>query len=450
MKGFVYSIIFTVGFFVFPSLYSQPNNQITSDISLVINGLNEINKRGFKVDVNDTVLIQECNQVLNFRNDSIDEGVYRFIYFSELIDVKRRQGGLPWFVNFLPLANSCVDPNFKAKDGKSGIWPLGYTIGKKYGLIQNSLYDERRDVEKSTEVAVKYISELNNIYKDWNLTIMAFNLGAARVNQVMHFKKALNFDSIFPYFLDEEKKQYRNFIATIYAYQTWEKQGITLSESKWIAYNQLKITVSSSFELPLGMIESRTGISSKLIKKYNPALKADVIPYLFPKNSGSRPLFIRLPEAESKLFKQKQDSFEIWTAEWNFEKARENNGGVQPIGTINRHTGELISNPPNSVQNPPIQNTATTIGTDSIHSIPTVVSKTWVYYTIKKGDALYTLLDVFDCTESEVRQWNNIRKPQFLIAGQKLKFEVDLNKKGYYSRINQLTLVQKRELAKND
>ena len=34
--------------------------------------------------------------------------------------------------------------------------------------------------------------------------------------------------------------------------------------------------------------------------------------------------------------------------------------------------------------------------------------------------------------------------------GQKLKFEVDLNKKGYYSRINQLTLVQKRELAKND
>jgi hypothetical protein len=424
----------------------------SSSASEIVSGLREIKKRGLSVNVTDTSLISECKRVLDGRNDSTDQGVYRFIYFRDLIETKRRLADLPWYVSFLPLANTGVNPNFKGKDGKSGVWPLGYTIGKKYGLIQNSLYDERRDVEKSTEVAVKYFLDLNNIYKDWNLSIMAFNLGAARVNQVMHFRKELSFDSIFPYFLEEEKKQYRTFIATIYAFQVWEKQGVALSESKWIAYNQLKRIASSSFELPLGMLEEKTGISVDLIKKYNPALKADVIPYLGTKNSGVRPLMLKLPELEGVVFKQKQDSFAIWVDQWNLKIAKERYG-VQPVGVgaINRHTGEVL-NRPQTVVKPPIEvaeNTPVAMADSSISS-DISVSKVWVYYTIKRGDALYTLLDVFDCTEDDIRRWNNIRKSQFMIAGQKLRMEVDSSKKTYYSKINTMTLIEKRELSKND
>ena len=424
----------------------------SSSTAEIVSGLREIKKRGLSVNVTDTSLISECKRVLDGRNDSTDQGVYRFIYFRDLIETKRRLADLPWYVGFLPLANTGVNPNFKGKDGKSGVWPLGYTIGKKYGLIQNSLYDERRDVEKSTEVAVKYFLDLNNIYKDWNLSIMAFNLGAARVNQVMHFRKALSFDSIFPYFLEEEKKQYHTFIATIYAFQVWEKQGVALSESKWIAYNQLKRIASSSFELPLGMLEEKTGISVELIKKYNPALKADVIPYLGTKNSGVRPLMLKLPELEGVIFKQKQDSFAIWVDQWNLKIAKERYG-VQPVGVgaINRHTGEVLNRPQAAVK-PPIEvaeNTPVAMADSSI-SRDISVSKVWVYYTIKRGDALYTLLDVFDCTEDDIRRWNNIRKSQFMIAGQKLRMEVDSSKKTYYSKINTMTLIEKRELSKND
>jgi hypothetical protein len=37
-----------------------------------------------------------------------------------------------------------------------------------------------------------------------------------------------------------------------------------------------------------------------------------------------------------------------------------------------------------------------------------------------------------------------------MIAGEKLRFEVDSTKKIYYSKINSMTLIEKRELAKND
>jgi len=441
------------------SVFGQSSILPASATSEVVSGLRDIQKRGLAVNITDTALISECKRVLEGRNDSIDQGIYRFIYFREFIETKRRVAELPWYVGFLPLANAGVNPNFKGKDGKSGIWPLGYTIGKKYGLIQNSLIDERRDVEKSTEVAMKYFLDLNNIYKDWNVSIMAFNLGAARVNQVMHFRKSLSFDSIFPYFLDEEKRQYRVFVANIYAFQVWEKQGVALSESKWVVYNQLKRVPSSSFELPLGMIEEKTGISAELIKKYNPALKSDVIPYLGTKNSGIRPLIIKLPEVESIVFKKKQDSFGIWVAEWNVRVANERYGsqGVG-IGSINRHTGEVINKPQTTPrvpvvvsENAPVlaENSSTDSVLDSPEQSP-VPSKSWVNYTIKRGDGLYTLLDVFDCSEEDIRRWNNIRKSQFMIAGERLKIEVDSNKKSYYSKINNMTLTEKRELAKND
>jgi hypothetical protein len=453
VKRFAFSILFLSGSIAFGQSSFLPS----SSTSEVVSGLREIKKRGLSLNVTDTSLISECKRVLEGRNDSIFQGVYRFIYFRDLIENKRRLADLPWYMSFLPLSNTGANPNYKGKDGKSGIWPLGYTIGKKYGLIQNSLYDERRDVEKSTEVAIKYFLDLNNIYKDWNLSVMAFNLGAARVNQVMHFRKALSFDSIFPYFLEGEKKQYRTFIATIYAFQAWEKQGVTLSESKWIAYSQLKRIASSSFELPLGMLEEKTGITAELIKKYNPALKADVIPYLGTKNSGIRPLILKLPEAETNIFKQKQDSFSIWVSEWNLKIAKERYGSqpVGGVGTINRHTGEVINRPHNAQTpvRPPAEVTENAPVREVNNQDSTrndVTPKVWVYYTIKRGDALFTLLDVFDCTEDDVRRWNNIRRSQFMIAGEKLRFEVDSTKKIYYSKINSMTLIEKRELAKND
>lgn len=434
------------------NVYGQANkNNATKET--VVSVLKEFEKRGLKINQNDNQLIATCLMVVNGRNDSIDQGLYRFLYYRDFIESKRRVSNLPWYITYLPLANTGANPLFKGKDGKSGMWPLGYTIGKKYGLIQNSLYDERRNFEKSTDAAIKYLQDLNNIYNDWNFSIMAFNVGGARLNQVIHFKKALSFDSIFPYFQDNEKQLYYNFIAHVCAFQIWDGDGISTTELQWVPMNQLKRIASSSFELPIGMLEEKTGITAELIKRYNPELKLDVIPYFGTKNSGIRPLFIQLPVAENNLFKLKQDSFSLWVEEWNLKVSKENNG-IQPVGSINRHTGELIEKPITvnqitEAQAEPAPSVA--VENPSVSEENQIIeAKTWVYYTIKRGDALYTMLDVFDCTESEVRNWNNIRKSQFMIAGQKLKFQVNSNKKQYYSKINGMTLVEKRELAKND
>lgn len=45
------------------------------------------------------------------------------------------------------------------------------------GLKVNKKVDQRLDVEKSTDAALKYLKRNHKTFKDWQLTIMAYNMG---------------------------------------------------------------------------------------------------------------------------------------------------------------------------------------------------------------------------------------------------------------------------------
>jgi LysM repeat protein len=73
-----------------------------------------------------------------------------------------------------------------------------------------------------------------------------------------------------------------------------------------------------------------------------------------------------------------------------------------------------------------------------------------VYYKVKRGDAVYTITDVFDCNVADMRRWNNLNSRMVLIAGKRLKFYVPAQKKKYYQQIDRMTMAQKRERAKSN
>src|SRR5690606_12790515 len=73
-------------------------------------------------------------------------------------------------------------------------------------------------------------------------------------------------------------------------------------------------------------------------------------------------------------------------------------------------------------------------------------SITTIYYTVKSGDNLLLLADVFDCSVSDIKKWNGIKK-NTIFKGQKLKIKVPKKKISYYKKINTMTLTQKRKLA---
>ena len=348
----------------------------------------------------------------------------RYNYFNKEINDVFISSNLPWYLTVLPVTISSCDLKYHNVDSRSGYWGLLFNIGKKYGLKQTALYDERRDLKKSTEVAVKHIKGLENIYLDWRKTIAAYIIGPARLNQVIHGSQTLEFDELFNELSEDEQIQIEHFYASVLAV-TYAKEKNSPKPVTYTLPNS-KVVKSINQNVPIGILEKHLEINQKVILDCNPAFKTAVIPYL-----GFNPIQFKLPMNVSESYLKNIDSIALWI------ELEEN-----PIITydtieqvIEGDTVERVE--PN--QEPEIE-----------ENQEKEISKAWVYYTVKRGDGLYTLNDIFGCTTKQIRDWNNVPRGMFLITGKVLKFEVDSDKLIYYKSINEMTQAQKRaEALKN-
>ena len=73
--------------------------------------------------------------------------------------------------------------------GTSGMWQLSRDTARLMGLRVNDQYDERKDVQKSTVAAVKYLNMLYDRYQDWLLAVAAYNCGSTRIDQILSTTK---------------------------------------------------------------------------------------------------------------------------------------------------------------------------------------------------------------------------------------------------------------------
>jgi membrane-bound lytic murein transglycosylase D len=69
--------------------------------------------------------------------------------------------------------------------------------------------------------------------------------------------------------------------------------------------------------------------------------------------------------------------------------------------------------------------------------------KELVNYTVKHGDNLVNIADIFNIRVSELRNWNNIPYTSSIYVGQKLNIYVNMNKKDYYASMDELNRSQK-------
>lgn len=97
--------------------------------------------------------------------------------YKKVITKKLDKHKLPHELLAIPIVESCYE-NIHSKNGwGSGIWMLVKPTAKSLGLKVTSKTDERLNIEKSTDAALKYLKRNHKLFKDWQLTIMAYNMG---------------------------------------------------------------------------------------------------------------------------------------------------------------------------------------------------------------------------------------------------------------------------------
>lgn len=97
--------------------------------------------------------------------------------FTAAIKAELGRAGLPLDLIWLSLIESGHNPTIASPVGAAGLWQFMPDAARSYGLTVDRWVDERLDPERSTQAAVRYLSDLYRRFGSWELAMAAYNMG---------------------------------------------------------------------------------------------------------------------------------------------------------------------------------------------------------------------------------------------------------------------------------
>lgn len=141
-----------------------------------------------------------------------------FVIYESFLDSALTERDMPLELKYLPLALSEMKLDY-CKGDRSGVWALPTLPGLRYGLCIEGGRDERLAVETSTQAALDYLADLNQVYDDWWYSILAFVNGATTLNHTLtrHGDSIALWDFHEQHLLPDTKV-IASFISCVYVY----------------------------------------------------------------------------------------------------------------------------------------------------------------------------------------------------------------------------------------
>jgi len=392
-----------------------------------------------------------------------------FPIFEEILDKYE----LPLELKYLPIIESALNPRARSRAGATGLWQFMYGTAKMMGLEITSFVDERRDPLKSSEAAVKYLKQLYNTYQDWQLVIAAYNCGPGNVNRAIRRAGGKKDYWAIYYRLPRETRGYvPAFIAASYVMNYYNSHNL-LPRMPEIPI--VTDTIVVNHLLHFEQVASAIGIEIEKLRSLNPMYRRDIIPA-----NPDKPYALRLPV--DKLMAYIDNENTIYN--FNREKYFPDNTLVQPtsrsasyytpvdiagkeklyytvktgdnVGYISewyhvrasdlRYWNNIYRNlirvgqklliyvPEDKkaeyekINSMSFEAKQQMIGKPAARAGSTndeePLDPDYVYYTVKRGDNLWTIARKFPgVSNTDIMKLNNIKDDRSLRAGQKLKIK---------------------------
>lgn len=343
-----------------------------------------------------------------------------------------KENGLPEDLVYMALIESGFNPYAYSRSKASGPWQFIYLTGKRYGLRSNWWIDERRDPEKSTIAAAKYLKDLYDMFECWYLAAAGYNAGEGKIATAMKRYGTEDFWELTKYrYLKQETKDYvPQMIAAALIAKDPEKYGfVGIEYQEPLRYDKVKVPEVTDLRL----IARASQATVEEIKELNPELSRWCTPPDFPDYEikipfGKKDLFLKnfepLYQGERVRFKihivKKKDTFP--------KIARLYRVDLEPILEINRlnkksrlSTGMNLLIPLPKDPDPKQANTAKKKPDGMDQNSKPVET----IYTIKKGDSLWSIANEMGVNIGALSRWNNLHPEKKLMPGDKLKIRTN-------------------------
>lgn len=218
-----------------------------------------------------------------------------------------KEHGLPQDLVWVALVESGFNPWAMSPMEAVGIWQFIEGTARRYGLKVNGQVDERRDPEKSTRAAARYLQDLYKQFGCWYLAAAGYNAGEKRVEGVVARHDTRDFWTMArKKLLPQETCNYvPQLVAAALIARDPEKYGLSpIQYQEPVAYEKVKIPGGTNWRWFAESLE----ITDKDLLDLNPELSGGAIP---PEQQG---YFLKVPS------KKRREAQQLARRCWKMEK----------------------------------------------------------------------------------------------------------------------------------
>ncbi len=193
------------------------------------------------------------------------------------IEKMLRENGLPDDLKYVAVVESALRPHAGSKRGAMGFWQFVRHTGRKYGLVINKYFDERRNLSASTRAAIRYLKELYKEFGSWTLSVAAYNMGEEGLMAEMLEQETDNYYALYlP--LETQRFLFRVLSVKLIVSEP-ARYGFSLSEEDYYPPIPFDVVqVKCPRDVPIRIVAQAAKTHFKEIKDLNPQIRGHYLP----------------------------------------------------------------------------------------------------------------------------------------------------------------------------
>lgn len=191
-----------------------------------------------------------------------------FPYIEQMLE----QNGLPEDIKYLAVAESALRMHAGSRKGAMGVWQLMPHTARKYELVVDRNFDERRNLYLSTPAALVYLKDLFNRFGSWSLSLAAYNMGEEGLTAEILEQGVTDYYRL--YLPLETQRFIFRILAIKRIIEAPQQYGFALSHNDFYSPRLFSSErIDALADLPLRLIADASGTDFKAIKDLNPELR---------------------------------------------------------------------------------------------------------------------------------------------------------------------------------